>query len=189
MFQATAYILIGGKSERFGSVKWQTILDGKSILDRSWDTCSAFENRYVIGKKKPSNIGHSFIHDKLIIRAPINGLYTALEHTNTDWLLLLSCDLPLIIPNIFQQLWEASMDEFDAVIPLVNGRKQVTCALYHKRILKYVNQQISLNKFSLHEVVNSIKSCWVNMSKYEMEFTNMNSRKDYEMITKMIKQS
>ena len=100
---ATAFILIGGKSKRFGSLKWQTTLNGKTILERIWDACDGIGNRYVIGKKKPDSISYPFIKDELEINAPINGLYTALKYSKTDWILLLSCDLPLIDSKVFNK--------------------------------------------------------------------------------------
>ena len=33
IIQATAFILIGGKSERFGRPKWRVVIDDKIILD------------------------------------------------------------------------------------------------------------------------------------------------------------
>ena len=76
---ATAYILIGGESKRFGSLKWKTTINGQTILDRIWDACDGIGNRYVIGKKKLDSISYPFIKDELEINAPINGLYTALN--------------------------------------------------------------------------------------------------------------
>ena len=58
----------------------------------------------MIGKKKPNKLVKPFIFDELEIQAPINGLYTALKHSKTDWILLLSCDLPLIDADVFQVL-------------------------------------------------------------------------------------
>ncbi|MBT6782697.1 MAG: NTP transferase domain-containing protein, partial [Candidatus Marinimicrobia bacterium] len=52
MIKATAFILIGGKSERFGSPKWKATISGQSVLDRIWNSCDSFEKRYVIGKEK-----------------------------------------------------------------------------------------------------------------------------------------
>ena len=60
---ATAYILIGGESKRFGSLKWQTTINGQTILDRIWDACNGIGNRYVLGKKKPDSIFYPFIKD------------------------------------------------------------------------------------------------------------------------------
>ncbi|GIS72925.1 MAG: hypothetical protein CM1200mP10_25020 [Candidatus Neomarinimicrobiota bacterium] len=33
MIHASAYILIGGQSQRFGSQKWKVQIDGKPVLD------------------------------------------------------------------------------------------------------------------------------------------------------------
>ena len=96
MITAKAFILIGGENKRFGSPKWKAVIDGKTVLDRIWDSCTEFENRFVVGKEKPSDLNKSFIQDELKLNAPINGLYTALKNSKTDWNLLLSCDLPLI---------------------------------------------------------------------------------------------
>ena len=99
---STAYILIGGESKRFGSLKWQITISGQTILDRIWDACDGIGNRYVIGKKKPNSISYPFIKDELEINAPINGLYTALKYSKTEWILLLSCDLPLIDSKLLE---------------------------------------------------------------------------------------
>ncbi len=85
MIKATSFILIGGKSERFGSPKWKATISGQSVLDRIWNSCDSFEKRYVIGKEKPDSISYPFIKDELDIQAPINGLYTAFNNAKTDF--------------------------------------------------------------------------------------------------------
>ena len=47
MIKATSFILIGGKSERFGSPKWKATISGQSVLDQIWNSCDSFEKRYV----------------------------------------------------------------------------------------------------------------------------------------------
>ena len=151
----SAFILIGGKSERFGSEKWRANINGKSVLDRIWDGCMYFEERIVIGKEKPKDFKKPFIFDQLEIQAPINGLYTAIQHAEDDWIQLVSCDLPLIDTDVFQILWNTKTQESDAVIPLTNNRHQVTCALYHKRILNYLESAIYENDFSLLSLIKN----------------------------------
>ncbi len=56
MFKGSAFILIGGKSERFNSPKWKAVIGGDSVLNRLWNVCSNFENRFVVGKEKPENL-------------------------------------------------------------------------------------------------------------------------------------
>ncbi len=177
MIQASAFILIGGKSERFGSPKWQTVIDGKSILDHTWNMCSDFEHRLVIGKNKPKDFKKPFIHDELKIQAPINGLYTALKHTKTDWILLVSCDLPLIDANVFETLWDARTENVDAVIPIANDRHQVTCAFYHKNLLPILESALQNKDYSLYSFVEKLNSIKIEFGG-DKRFWNMNTQDD-----------
>ena len=173
----SAFILIGGKSERFGSEKWRANINGKSVLDRIWDGCMYFEERIVIGKEKPKDFKKPFICDQLEIQAPINGLYTAIQHAEDDWIQLVSCDLPLIDTDVFQILWNTKTQESDAVIPLTNNRHQVTCALYHKRILNYLESAIDNNDLSLLSLIKNLKITKVNFNS-DKRFWNMNTKKN-----------
>ena len=173
----SAFILIGGKSERFGSEKWRANINGKSVLDRIWDACMHFEERIVIGKEKPKNFIKPFICDQLEIQAPINGLYTAMQHTEHDWIQLVSCDLPLIEADVFQILWNTKTQESNAVIPLTNNQHQVTCALYHRRILNYLKSAIDKNDFSLLSLIKNLKITKINFNS-DKRFWNMNTKKN-----------
>ena len=178
----SAFILIGGKSERFGSEKWRANINGKSVLDRIWDACMHFEERVVIGKEKPKNFKKPFICDQLEIQAPINGLYTAIQHTEHDWIQLVSCDIPLIEADVFQMLWNSNAQESDIVIPFSNNRYQVTCALYHKRTLNYLELAINENDFSLLSLIKNLKITKVNFNS-DKRFWNMNTKKNLVEIT------
>jgi len=173
----SAFILIGGKSERFGSEKWRANINGKSVLDRIWDACMHFEERVVIGKEKPKNFKKPFICDQLEIQAPINGLYTAIQNSGHDWIQLVSCDLPLIEANVFQMLWNSNTQESDTVIPFSNNRYQVTCALYHKRILNYLESAINENDLSLLSLIKNLIRTKVNFNS-DKRFWNMNTKKN-----------
>ena len=173
---ATAYILIGGESKRFGSLKWQTTINGQTILDRIWDACDGIGNRYVIGKKKPDSISYPFIKDELEINAPINGLYTALKYSKTDWILLLSCDLPLIDSRVFNKLWDSKSENCDIVIPVSNDKIQVTCGFYQKRIFTKLESEIQNGNYSLFKLVEKLNPYYINFENNQ-SFLNMNTKK------------
>ena len=174
---ATATILIGGESKRFGSPKWQATINGRSILDRIWGVCNGFENRYVIGKEKPDSISYPFIEDELDIQAPINGLYTAFNNAKTDWILLLSCDLPLIAKSVFETLWGSKTENISAIIPKANGIKQVTCGFYHKRMVHILENEIQNGNYSLIKLLEKINSTFIDFGD-DQRLINMNTKKD-----------
>ena len=182
---ATAFILIGGKSERFGSPKWKAKINGKSVLDIVWDACNSFENRIIVGKEKLDGFEKPFIQDTLKINAPMNGLYTALSNTKTDWILLLSCDLPLIDSKIFKKLWESRKENCDAVIPIANDKMQVTCGFYHKRIWGKLESEIEKGNYSIFKLLYNLNSSFVDFGEDD-RFLNMNTPEDHEAISDLI---
>ena len=182
---ATAFILIGGKSERFGSPKWKAKINGKSVLDIVWDACNSFENRIIVGKEKLDGFEKPFIQDTLKINAPMNGLYTALNNAKTDWILLLSCDLPLIDSKIFKKLWESRKENCDAVIPIANDKMQVTCGFYHKRIWGKLESEIEKGNYSIFKLLYNLNSSFVDFGEDD-RFLNMNTPEDHEAISDLI---
>ena len=145
-------ILIGGKSRRFGSPKWEAKIGGLTILERVWEACSDFEERVVIGKKRPPRFNKPFLSDQTDAQSPIFGLYALLKNSNHEWNFLLSCDLPLLTKEVLRKVWEKRNDKVDIIIPKANGRIQVTCALYNKKLEKPVSQIIQEGSLSLRSL-------------------------------------
>ena len=182
---ATATILIGGESRRFGSPKWEAIIDGIKLIDRTWDLCEIFESRFVVGKEKPDSISYSFIKDELDLQAPINGIYTALKYSKTDWVFLLSCDLPLIDSKVFEKLWESKSENCDAVVPFSNDKIQVTCGFYHKRILGKLESEIEKGNYSIFKLLDNLNTSYVDFGE-DYRFMNMNIKKDMRAVEKIL---
>jgi len=182
---ATVFILIGGKSERFGFPKWKAKINNQTILDKIWNVCDIFENRVIVGKAKPHSISYPFMHDELSINAPINGLYTSLKNSKTDWIFLLSCDLPLISKSVFETLWVSKTENINAIIPKANGKTQVTCGFYHKRMVPILENEIQNENYSLIKLLENINLHQINFGDDDF-FTNMNTQNDYNKIITMV---
>lgn len=183
---ATACVLIGGESSRFGSPKWKAKIQNHNVLDIIWNTCENFENRFVVGKEKPSELIYPYIQDELPFNAPLNGLYTALKHSKTQWIFLISCDLPLVTSNTIFTIWNHQEKNLDAIVPKINGYLQPTCAFFHKRIIGTVESIIKQDEKSLYRMIKSLNFESVIMNDRETEFTNMNTMSDYQFIQSYI---
>ncbi len=74
---------------------------------------------------------------------PLGGLLTVLEwsasRVQSTWLAVVACDLPLIDPNVWHYMLGQATDDWDAVVPRVDGRFQPMHALYHSRCLSAVH--------------------------------------------------
>ena len=185
MINATACILIGGKSKRFGSTKWKVKLGSKSVIEHIWSASSEFKFQYLIGKSKPKRIKKMFIEDLYDSQAPIIGLVSSIGSSKTDWILLLSCDLPLLNRGSLKTLWNSKREKYDAVIPIINGYRQPLCGLYHKRIKKKLDMYIAKKNLSLNYFLESINCNFICISDNEQTFINMNTKEDFEKVKRI----
>ena len=189
MINATACILIGGKSKRFGSTKWKAKLGSKSVIEHIWSASSEFKFQYLVGKTRPKNIKEMFIEDLFDFQAPIIGLVSSIKSSKTDWILLLSCDLPLIDKDSLNAIWNSRGEKYDAVIPIVNGYRQPLCGLYHKRIKKKLDIYIAKKNLSLNFFLESINCNFIRISDNEQTFINMNTKEDFEKVKRIFELS
>ena len=187
MKSISVYILIGGNSNRFGCPKWRIFIDGISVLDRIWNSCSQFKSITLVGKQRPQGIGKHFVKDISIIQAPIIGLYTALKHAKSEWILLLSCDLPLMDKNVLTKLWSHISSDANIIVPKVFGKLQPTCSFYNKRLLNDCINRINNKNLSLTKFIKENQHHDVNFDKNHNTFLNMNSKNDMRNAKKILR--
>ena len=185
MFNASAYILIGGQSQRFGSQKWKVQIDGKPVLDHLWEKCSDFGSRWVVGKHQPIGLDNPFIKDKLILRAPFNGLYTSLQHTRSEWNLILSCDLPLMTATVIEKLWRKKDKNSYGVIPKISKGLEPLAGFYNQRLISLLHSKLDNEDFCLHSLIENENFTIVTMDSDKDTFFNMNTADDYETVVSL----
>ena len=185
MINASAYILIGGQSQRFGSQKWKVQIDGKPVLDHLWEKCSNFDSRWVVGKNQHIDLDKPFITDKLNMRAPFNGLYTALQHTRSEWNLILSCDLPLITGTVIKQLWQKKHNDSNGVIPKTSKGLEPLAGFYNRRLMSLLSSKLKNEDFSLQSLIENEDFTIINMDSDKDAFFNMNTPDDYETVVSL----
>ena len=179
--KTNAYILTGGQSRRFGEPKCLVQLDGKTLTEIIYDKLiSIFTNVSIVGKENHF-LKYNFVEDANSIQCPMNGIATALEHSNSDWIFVIACDLPLIKDNIISSIYDNIDMEKHAVVPSVDNQLQQLCALYHKSILKYFNSAIEKGDFSLMRLLNQSDILKIAIPFNDNEqFLNINYPEDLE---------
>ena len=185
MFNASAYILIGGQSQRFGSQKWKVQIDGKAVLDHLWEKCCNFGSRWVVGKDQPVEMDKPFIVDKLNLQSPFNGLYTALNHTQSEWNLILSCDLPLLTATVIEKLWRKKHKKSYGVIPKTRKGLEPLAGFYNRRLMSLLHSRLDNEDFSLQSLIENEDFNIINMDSDKDSFFNMNKPEDYETVVSL----
>ena len=104
--QASGFVLAGGASKRMGQDKALLPYHGTTLVEHVAKTVSeAAGTVALIGD--PARLGHlglAVFPDELPGCGPASGIYTALRVTETDWNLVLACDMPAVSADILRQL-------------------------------------------------------------------------------------
>ena len=135
-----AFILIGGRSTRFGSDKAFFEFEGEALALRAAAVVEAafpgIHVTFVAASRdqfgiKTDGLERPVIFDRRKGFGAWSGLDAALSHSRAQWTLVLACDLPFVTSEFLQQLGQAADANVDAVVARqADGRLQPLCAMY-----------------------------------------------------------
>ena len=151
----TPIVLAGGQSKRMGRDKALLALDGVPLLTRTCNSALAVSNVvYVVSSRDYVGVipkGCDRIDDR-VFNGPLYAFAEALnqigDKLQTNWILLLSCDLPYLDSETINQ-WILQLDQVpdDAIAYLAKnprGFSEVLCGFYRieckSSLIEYINQ-------------------------------------------------
>ncbi|NMH88747.1 molybdenum cofactor guanylyltransferase [Flavivirga algicola] len=142
----TGIILAGGKSSRMGMDKGFLTLNDKSFVQCSIDAIKPLVSEIIIVSDHSDYdaLGYKRVADTIKDAGPVAGICSGLEASNTNYNLVLSCDIPLIKTEVLEKLIINAHDDFDIVqieshgktMPLIALYKQQCCSLFSNLLKK-----------------------------------------------------
>ncbi len=132
---------------------------------------------------------------------PLGGLATGLAAC-PGWALCVACDLPLVQPQIFRQLMALAREQdhqgqprWDAVVPRVQGRLQPLHALYHRRCLPAIQEQLARNQRRTTGFLDRVRTRIVEQAELEpldpdlRSFFNTNTPEEWARALQLLRGS
>ena len=168
-----AFILIGGRSTRFGSPKALLQLDGRPLLDRTADTIrkALAETRITLVTSGPNNSsgGHCLPLFSISTKdEPVRRL-TPRRVRPTEWIFVTACDYPRLEADLLKYLAGLIDGTFEAIVPIQpDGRVQPLCAFYRvKPCLKIVEDILERNRPTppLRDIFESVNTRFVKFEE------------------------
>lgn len=158
----SAIVLAGGKSSRMGQDKALLPVQGVPLLQRVCNIAAGCADTVYIVTPWPERYQHLTLpHCQFIREVPLSGetgnetvthgalvgFAQGLIQVQTDWVLLLACDLPKLQVEVLQA-WAAELDSVgeDAIAALAHHTKgwEPLCGFYRRRclpqLLDFINQ-------------------------------------------------
>ena len=191
MINKTLAILAGGKSSRMNyNNKALLNYKEKKFIEHIIDAGKDYKEIIIISNNKEEYKGFNLrvVEDIYKGNGPLSGIHSALMHSNTDEVLCIACDMPLITKKTLDILGNYNGD-YDVLVPLVGDRLQPLCSIYSKKIVPNLKEAIKENNNKLQSLIKSLNYKVIegneNIKFIEQDFLNINTEKEYHELEEL----
>jgi molybdenum cofactor guanylyltransferase len=190
--QVAGFILAGGESSRMGMDKGLLDIDGVPLIVRTarlLDEVDRMVNAAtVVGRPETyQRIGLRAIADDWPGCGPLGGIATALRTSDTEWNLIVACDLPYLTREWLQFLALRARESVeDAVVPMTERGAEPLCAMYHSRCEPAIRGALEQGTRKVTEGLVRVRVEYLEPTEWKcfdsdaLLFKNMNTPADYE---------
>jgi molybdenum cofactor guanylyltransferase len=175
--QATGFVLAGGASKRMGQDKALLPYRGTTLVEHvAKNVLEAVGSVTLIGD--PERLGHlglAVLPDELPGSGPASGIYTALRSTETDWNLVVACDMPSVSADILRELVDRTQTASRNCVAAtgVYGQPEPLCAVYHRRCLPAIERAIRDKRLRMRDLIKEFGAVWMKVEASAL--TNVNT--------------
>jgi len=133
MLDVEGFILVGGMSSRMGKDKSQLVFgDRTSVALIAASLQGVTRTIRTVGAAVSAVERLANIADAHNQWGPLAGIEAALGNANSEYCLVVACDLPFVTAKLFERLIGVA-DRWEAIVPLQSdGRPQPLCAIYRR---------------------------------------------------------
>ncbi|MEL1254026.1 molybdenum cofactor guanylyltransferase [Flavobacterium sp. DGU38] len=178
MEKLTAFILCGGKSSRMKSEKGLVLFQGKPFIEHIIHAVlPVTENiEFITNTKEYDYLPYKKSADIVKDKGPLGGIYTALENSETEFNLILSCDIPLISSELLTELVSKHNQEAQITVFATESRIHPLIGIYSKKIVPVVKEAIDKNELKMMDFLSKVPHQIIKIEESEnFPLTNINS--------------
>ena len=187
--QLQAFILAGGQSRRMGSDKSQLRIENETFVERIAACLSQVTDSVTLVNPHHEHPGFRSIVDQYPGWGALGGLHAALAAGQSEWAIVVACDLPFVTAGLFNYL-ASQRENHDTVVPLQpDGRPQPLAALYRiDPCRQRAAELIESGKRRPLDLLELVNTRWVpfteltNLDQAEKFFVNINTPDDYDAV-------
>ena len=183
----SAIVLAGGQSTRMGHDKALIKVSGVPLLRRVCEAAlHCTKQVYVVtawvDRHRPILPPHCHLIVDIHRQGPLVGFTHGLAQTQTDWVLLLACDLPRLQGETLQ-LWTAELETLSpdtiALLPYSQKGWEPLCGFYRRRCLSDLQQFVNQGRRSFQSWLSNQQVQELRLENREI-LLNCNTPQDLE---------
>jgi molybdenum cofactor guanylyltransferase len=194
MSDLTAVLNAGGQSSRMGTDKALVALDGRPLLAHVRAAVETLPDLHatILITNTPDRYAAFALPaytDVIPGKGALGGIYSALHHSQTPYVLLAACDMPFIQAGLLrymQTVLAESGDAYDIIVPRVAGHPQGTLAIYRQTCRDVVRANLDADRLKVIGFYEQMRVRYLDEAEYTpfdpqgLSFFNVNTPEDLE---------
>jgi len=198
--EVTGIILAGGMSRRLGRNKVLVPMGGEPLVNRVNGRLSQVANRTVVVVNSRERASELELPDKVRVvvdihpdRATLGGIFTGLSEADTQWSIVVGCDMPFLNVTLLRKMLEFR-EGYDAVVPVVDGYPEPTHALYSRTCLPAIERKVLANDLKIARFYDEVRINFLPEAQVDqldpegLSFFNINTPQDLDRANSLIEQ-
>ena len=187
MRNITGVILAGGKSRRMGFDKGLIKWNGMTLTEHMCRKMDRVCNEVIIiaNNEGYEKMGYPVYNDCVSGKGPAGGIYTGLSYMSNDYGFFISCDTPSLPNELIKYILHKSVSDYDAFVPVFEGKLQPLCAIYSKESLSSFGRCIREGRLRMSKIIKELNTKYIDIDPgadfYSRDlFLNVNTQQDFK---------
>ncbi|MBI9110780.1 molybdenum cofactor guanylyltransferase [Maridesulfovibrio ferrireducens] len=160
--KVSAAILAGGEGSRMGYKDKSCLeISGEKIVSRIIRQMSGLFSEIFVITRTPEhhpNLGVRLVGDIYQHRSSLTGIHAAISHAETEHVFITACDSPFLNKALVTKMLSLLSPSDDVLIPIHdNWRYEPLCAIYSKRCLPFIEENLNNEIFQIIRFFPEIK--------------------------------
>lgn len=188
----TIGILAGGKSSRMGSDKAKLLYEGIPFVKKIADELSGFDQIILSTAYESKNDEIRLprvktVSDSIPDCGPIEGIRQVLKASRNDFVFFCATDMPLLSKKLPEYISSFISSDYNCYVLTYSERPQPLCAIYSKKLLPIIEENIKKKDFKLSHIFDSARTKYIpiELSALNAEtIININTKEEYQKLGK-----
>lgn len=196
----SAIILAGGSSKRMGRDKAQLQINGNSMIEIIVGKLkTVFSEIIVAGGNENTFKNMPVIFTEDLIAKPVKnsltGVHAGLSKSNSDYSFVTACDMPFLNMELLEFISNYPVNNYDAIVPMIDGCHQALHAVYSKKCADYIADQLEKDLYRIGYFITKINTKYIpqgDIERYDPEFfsfLNINTRQEYLKALELVRKN
>jgi len=180
-------ILAGGLSRRMGRDKAALPAGDGTLIEHLARRLAPAVDETIIagGSERPALDGVRTVDDRYPRLGPLAGMHAGLTAARFPYAFVVGCDLPDVEPGLVGLL-KALAEDYEAVVPRIDGRPEGVCALYQRALASRIEALLTAGERSVRTLLAASQVRYVAPGELRAvdpalrSFRNINTLAEYQ---------